>query len=59
MPSCEIKLVNFEEANYFSTNTPPQGGAFRPPLLGLCGKLIRVLICRGLDSGSFDHNWIL
>lgn len=25
VPSCEIKLVDFAEAGYFSTNTPPQG----------------------------------
>lgn len=25
MPSCEIKLVDFEEAGYFSNNFPPQG----------------------------------
>ncbi|KAI5480011.1 long-chain acyl-CoA synthetase [Pseudohyphozyma bogoriensis] len=25
VPSCEIKLVDFEEANYYSTNDPPQG----------------------------------
>lgn len=25
MPSCEIKLVDFEEAGYYSSNTPPQG----------------------------------
>ncbi|KAL8280471.1 hypothetical protein RQP46_007119 [Phenoliferia psychrophenolica] len=25
VPSCEVKLVDFEEAGYFSANTPPQG----------------------------------
>lgn len=25
VPSCEIKLVDFEEAGYFSANSPPQG----------------------------------
>jgi long-chain acyl-CoA synthetase len=25
VPSCEIKLIDVPEANYFSTNTPPQG----------------------------------
>ena len=25
VPSCEIKLVDVEEANYFSSNTVPQG----------------------------------
>lgn len=25
VPSCEIKLVDFAEAGYFATNTPPQG----------------------------------
>ncbi|KAK4700523.1 hypothetical protein P7C70_g5726, partial [Phenoliferia sp. Uapishka_3] len=67
-PSCEIKLVDFEEAGYFSESTPPQGGelfhlSFPSFFFLLCerraeadGNCVRF---RGLDSRKFGHDWLL
>lgn len=48
VPSCEIKLIDVPEANYFSTNTPPQGEILiRGPSItkGYCAFLSYSSLC--------------
>lgn len=53
VPSCEIKLVDFAEAGYFSTNTRPQGEVWiRGPSVskGYCASFSLQLLSRKVDA---------